>query len=139
MHNTSIKSFIDSFRTQQSRSQLKRDLIKLLICTMILLLIMGLMELTFYFSIPNRLIIAEILILFFFVSILFVSLRYYLNKNLMFGNSSDHLIAHKFEEKNTGKACVIGTVEFEGQRGLSADSDGDVVLHALCNALTCIH
>ncbi|VVB68133.1 2-C-methyl-D-erythritol 2,4-cyclodiphosphate synthase [Candidatus Norongarragalina meridionalis] len=40
--------------------------------------------------------------------------------------------SHAFAE---GKKCVLGGVVFEGERGFKANSDGDVVLHALCNAL----
>lgn len=46
--------------------------------------------------------------------------------------------AHQFEKNQSSKKCVIGGVIFE-QKGFDADSDGDVVYHALCNALTCIH
>ncbi|MFH0834998.1 MAG: 2-C-methyl-D-erythritol 2,4-cyclodiphosphate synthase [Candidatus Micrarchaeota archaeon] len=41
--------------------------------------------------------------------------------------------SHAFEK---GRKCVLGGVAFEGIEGFKANSDGDVVLHALCNALT---
>ncbi len=44
--------------------------------------------------------------------------------------------SHRFLPGDTSKPCLIGGVEFEGSPGLAADSDGDVVLHALCNAIT---
>ncbi|MCC6932371.1 MAG: 2-C-methyl-D-erythritol 2,4-cyclodiphosphate synthase [Deltaproteobacteria bacterium] len=42
--------------------------------------------------------------------------------------------SHKFADN--GKALVLGGVVFTGQRGFVAHSDGDVVLHALFNALS---
>ena len=41
--------------------------------------------------------------------------------------------SHIFEEGN-GKKLVLGGAEIEGV-GMKANSDGDVILHALCNAL----
>ncbi len=46
--------------------------------------------------------------------------------------------SHKFLVEPSNKPCRIGGVVFEGCPGLDADSDGDVVLHALCNAITSI-
>lgn len=46
--------------------------------------------------------------------------------------------SHKFLQNESRKPCVIGGVIFEQIPGLDADSDGDVVLHALCNAITSI-
>lgn len=40
--------------------------------------------------------------------------------------------AHQFKE---GGRLVLGGVEIDHPRGLAAHSDGDVVLHALCDAL----
>ena len=40
--------------------------------------------------------------------------------------------AHRFAE---GRRLVLGGVEIEYEQGLAAHSDGDVVLHALCDAL----
>jgi 2-C-methyl-D-erythritol 2,4-cyclodiphosphate synthase len=40
--------------------------------------------------------------------------------------------AHAFK---TGGRLVLGGVEIPGERGLEAHSDGDVVLHAVCDAL----
>jgi len=40
--------------------------------------------------------------------------------------------AHRFKE---GDRIVLGGVEIPFERGLAAHSDGDVVLHALCDAL----
>ncbi len=42
--------------------------------------------------------------------------------------------SHRFsEDKN--KSLILGGVEFLGEIGLEANSDGDVIIHALCNAL----
>ena len=40
--------------------------------------------------------------------------------------------AHRFE---TGARLVLGGVEIAYDRGLAAHSDGDVLIHALCDAL----
>ena len=44
--------------------------------------------------------------------------------------------SHRFLPADSSKPCMIGGVIFEGVPGLDADSDGDVVYHALCNAIT---
>jgi len=47
--------------------------------------------------------------------------------------------SHRFlPSESTSKPCVIGGVIFEGVPGLAADSDGDVVYHAICNAITSV-
>jgi len=43
--------------------------------------------------------------------------------------------SHRFEIENTGKELILGGVSFEGL-GMSANSDGDVVLHAITNAIS---
>lgn len=43
--------------------------------------------------------------------------------------------SHRFEEK-TDKPLILGGVVIEGERGLKANSDGDVLLHALTNAVS---
>ena len=43
--------------------------------------------------------------------------------------------SHPFDEKG-GKPLVLGGVRLEGERGLKANSDGDVILHAIFNALS---
>ena len=40
--------------------------------------------------------------------------------------------SHKFE---VGKKCVLGGVEIPDCEGFSANSDGDVVIHAICIAI----
>lgn len=46
--------------------------------------------------------------------------------------------SHRFEETLT-KPCRLGGVTFEDVNGLQGNSDSDVVLHAICNALSGIH
>ncbi|PCI93611.1 2-C-methyl-D-erythritol 2,4-cyclodiphosphate synthase [Candidatus Aerophobetes bacterium] len=46
--------------------------------------------------------------------------------------------SHRFLEKKTDKKCTIAALTFDDAPGLSADSDGDVVLHAICNAITSV-
>ncbi len=44
--------------------------------------------------------------------------------------------SHRFLSADSSKPCILGGIIFEGGPGLDADSDGDVVFHALCNAIT---
>lgn len=44
--------------------------------------------------------------------------------------------SHKFEEETSEKSLVLGGIEIEGHLGLKAHSDGDVILHALFNAIS---
>lgn len=45
--------------------------------------------------------------------------------------------SHRFlKETDSEKKCVIGGVVFEDVPGMDADSDGDVALHAICNAIS---
>mgnify|MGYP000940299310 CR=1 FL=1 len=44
--------------------------------------------------------------------------------------------SHAFEAEGSAKPLVLGGVVFSGCPGLLANSDGDVVLHALFNALS---
>jgi len=43
--------------------------------------------------------------------------------------------SHRFEEE-MGKPLVLGGLIIEGEKGLAANSDGDVLLHALTNAVS---
>ena len=43
--------------------------------------------------------------------------------------------SHRFEE-SLGKPLILGGVVFPGEPGLLANSDGDVVLHAINNAVS---
>lgn len=44
--------------------------------------------------------------------------------------------SHRFLSKESSKPCVIGGVIFDGVPGLLSESDGDVIFHAICNAIT---
>jgi 2-C-methyl-D-erythritol 2,4-cyclodiphosphate synthase len=44
--------------------------------------------------------------------------------------------SHRFLPPDSAKPCIIAGLIFEDVPGLSADSDGDVVFHAICNAIT---
>lgn len=44
--------------------------------------------------------------------------------------------SHRFLPAGSSKPCIIAGVIFEGVPGLDADSDGDIVYHAICNAIT---
>ena len=44
--------------------------------------------------------------------------------------------SHRFKEE--GGTCVIGGVPILGVPGMEANSDGDVALHAICNAISSI-
>jgi 2-C-methyl-D-erythritol 2,4-cyclodiphosphate synthase len=44
--------------------------------------------------------------------------------------------SHRFLQDGTEKMCIIAGLPFKGAPGLDADSDGDVVFHAICNAIT---
>lgn len=46
--------------------------------------------------------------------------------------------SHRFENKDSSKPCIIGGVHFENIPGFSANSDGDVIYHAICNAISSI-
>lgn len=50
--------------------------------------------------------------------------------------------SHRFDFENTKKKFVLGGVVFEGVAPLSGNSDADVVLHAITNAIsgvTCVN
>ncbi len=44
--------------------------------------------------------------------------------------------SHRFLPSNSSKLCMIGGLIFEDAPGFMANSDGDVVLHAICNAIS---
>jgi 2-C-methyl-D-erythritol 2,4-cyclodiphosphate synthase len=46
--------------------------------------------------------------------------------------------SHRFMPQDSSKPCVIGGLVFDGHPGLNANSDGDVVFHAICNAISSI-
>ncbi|MDF2549662.1 MAG: ispF [Chlamydiales bacterium] len=44
--------------------------------------------------------------------------------------------SHRFLPPDSSKPCIIGGVIFDDMPGFNANSDGDVVFHALCNAIS---
>lgn len=44
--------------------------------------------------------------------------------------------SHRFLPPDTSKPCIIGGVIFSDCPGFNANSDGDVVYHSICNAIT---
>ncbi|MBB65168.1 MAG: 2-C-methyl-D-erythritol 2,4-cyclodiphosphate synthase [Waddliaceae bacterium] len=44
--------------------------------------------------------------------------------------------SHRFLPAGSSKPCVIAGIVFEDIPGLQANSDGDLVFHAICNAIT---
>lgn len=44
--------------------------------------------------------------------------------------------SHRFLPPDSSKPCILGGVIFEGVPGLDADSDGDIIFHAICNAIS---
>lgn len=44
--------------------------------------------------------------------------------------------SHRFLPEDSTKPCVIGGLIIEDTPGLNANSDGDVVFHAICNAIS---
>ena len=44
--------------------------------------------------------------------------------------------SHRFLSEDSPKPCIIGGLVFEDMPGFKANSDGDLVLHAICNAIT---
>lgn len=46
--------------------------------------------------------------------------------------------SHRFLSTSSSKPCVIGGLIFEDVPGFNANSDGDIVLHAICNAISSI-
>lgn len=44
--------------------------------------------------------------------------------------------SHRFLPTESSKPCIVAGVIFEDVPGLDADSDGDIVYHAICNAIT---
>lgn len=44
--------------------------------------------------------------------------------------------SHRFLPPDSSKSCIIAGLIFEDVPGFNANSDGDVVFHAICNAIT---
>ncbi|WP_035392731.1 2-C-methyl-D-erythritol 2,4-cyclodiphosphate synthase [Chlamydia avium] len=46
--------------------------------------------------------------------------------------------SHRFLPESSAKPCILGGVIFENYPGFQANSDGDIVFHAICNALSSV-
>jgi 2-C-methyl-D-erythritol 2,4-cyclodiphosphate synthase len=46
--------------------------------------------------------------------------------------------SHRFLPPDSAKPCIIAGLIFEDVPGLAADSDGDIVFHSICNAITSV-
>jgi 2-C-methyl-D-erythritol 2,4-cyclodiphosphate synthase len=44
--------------------------------------------------------------------------------------------SHRFLPMDSAKPCIVGGIIFDNVPGLDADSDGDVLFHSICNAIT---
>ncbi len=44
--------------------------------------------------------------------------------------------SHRFLPPGSSKPCVIGGLIFDDAPGFMANSDGDIVFHAICNAIS---
>ena len=44
--------------------------------------------------------------------------------------------SHRFLPQDSSKLCIMGGIIFNDTPGFMANSDGDVVLHAICNAIS---
>lgn len=44
--------------------------------------------------------------------------------------------SHRFDTENTNKQLILGGVIFEGEPPMIANSDGDVIFHAITNAVS---
>ncbi len=44
--------------------------------------------------------------------------------------------SHRFLPADSSKPCMIGGIIFEETPGLDSDSDGDVIYHSICNAIS---
>ncbi|ANH78342.1 2-C-methyl-D-erythritol 2,4-cyclodiphosphate synthase [Candidatus Chlamydia sanziniae] len=46
--------------------------------------------------------------------------------------------SHRFLSESSAKPCILGGVIFENCPGFQANSDGDVIFHAICNAISSV-
>ena len=44
--------------------------------------------------------------------------------------------SHRFLQEKGEKKCILAGLSFEEVPGMDADSDGDVIFHAICNAIS---
>ena len=99
MQKTPIRAFIHLFRAQQVKSQLHRGLFQLATGSILLLLILGILESIFYFTIPIRSGLVEFFIFLFTALLMYLLLRAYLHAKSIFKNSSSHALASQFQDR----------------------------------------
>jgi 2-C-methyl-D-erythritol 2,4-cyclodiphosphate synthase len=58
------------------------------------------------------------------------------NKNFPIIRTGIGQDSHRFLLEESSKPCVIAGLVFDKVPGLEANSDGDIVFHAICNAIT---
>lgn len=46
--------------------------------------------------------------------------------------------SHRFLPQDCSETCIIAGIMFDDVPGLKANSDGDIVFHAICNAITSV-
>jgi 2-C-methyl-D-erythritol 2,4-cyclodiphosphate synthase len=46
--------------------------------------------------------------------------------------------SHRFLPEGSTKPCILAGLIFEEAPGMASDSDGDVIFHAICNAITSV-
>ena len=46
--------------------------------------------------------------------------------------------SHRFLPEGSSKPCILAGLIFEDTPGMASDSDGDVIFHAICNAITSV-
>lgn len=46
--------------------------------------------------------------------------------------------SHRFLPETSAKPCILGGVIFENVPGFQANSDGDIIFHSICNAISSI-
>lgn len=61
------------------------------------------------------------------------NLRKGMGKNMKVAIGQD---SHKIDYKNKEKKLILGGIEFQEEFSISANSDGDVILHAITNAIS---
>ncbi|QXE27370.1 2-C-methyl-D-erythritol 2,4-cyclodiphosphate synthase [Chlamydia buteonis] len=46
--------------------------------------------------------------------------------------------SHRFLSESSAKPCILAGVIFENSPGFQANSDGDIIFHAICNAISSV-
>ena len=100
MKITPIQTFIHLFRKQQVKGQMYRGLCQLSIGSILLLLILGIMESIFYFTISIRSDLMEIFLFLFTTLLTYILLRVYLHTKSIFNNSSNYALATQFKHRD---------------------------------------